>query len=182
MYLDGFWQSYKYFEDIRETLLVELELKEWSSTAAAVREQIRSVEAVAVHVRRGDYVANAAANRTHGICSPAYYARAIAEIAKCAPNAAWFVFSDDPEWVGKHISFPQEPAFVSGRGFTDAEELSLIAACKHAVIANSTFSWWGAWLSRNPDKIVVAPCPWSNIGKPPLADIIPPSWTLLPRD
>jgi hypothetical protein len=181
-YLNGYWQSYKYFEDIRDTLLAELELKEWSPDAALLRKRMRDTESAAVHIRRGDFISNAASHKMQGTCSPAYYARAIAHIEKRVPDATWFVFSDDTEWVGKHIAFPREPVFVSGRGFTDAEELMLIAACKHAIIANSTFSWWGAWLNRNPDKIVVAPRPWSNTGKPPLADIIPPSWTLLPRD
>jgi hypothetical protein len=182
-YLDGYWQSYKYFEDIRDALLAELTLKELSPAASAMLARIAAEPAaVAIHVRRGDYAASAPANRTHGTCSPEYYRRAIASIKERAPGAAWFVFSDDPAWVREHISFPSEPVFVSGNGLGDAEELALMAVCKHAVIANSTFSWWGAWLNRNPEKIVVAPRPWSNTGKPSLADIIPPSWILLPRD
>ncbi len=181
-YVDGYWQSYKYFEDIREVLLANFTLKESSPAARAVRARMQDASAVFVHVRRGDYVSNPNATATHGICSVSYYERAIAAMREQVPDAAWFLFSDDPAWAAEHLPFPSEPVIVSGTGLSDAEEMMLMTSASHAIIANSTFSWWGAWLIRNRDKIIVAPSPWSESRKDLTRDIIPPTWTLIPKN
>jgi len=116
-------------------------------------------------------------NDYYGICTPAYYARAFACAA--TTNAHVFVFSDEPEWVRANISIPYPATFVSGKNISDCEELILMSMCSTNIIANSTFSWWGAWLNTNHDKIVIAPTEWAVRGKKQHIHTVPPSWIRL---
>lgn len=183
VYLDGYWQSPKYFADIRDYLLEEIVLTSpLSSAANAFNSKIMSSEAVFIHIRRGDYVTDKKVRAINGTCSPDYYTRAILRTKERISNPAWFVFSDDIAWVKTNLNLPVEATFVSDKSITDTEELALMASCKHAIIANSTFSWWGAWLIQNPEKVVIAPSPWFDTKYDHHADLIPDSWTRLPKN
>lgn len=183
MYLDGYFQSPKYFDDIREELLEELTpTKPFGQAAAKALGQIESCESVSIHIRRGDYISNAKVKASYGTCSLDYYRRATEEIKERVADPRWFVFSDDIAWAKSHLTLSGEIGYVSGDGITDAEELMLMAACKHNIIANSSFSWWGAWLNRNPSKVVVAPTPWFDTGKDYHRDLIPTVWLRIPKN
>lgn len=179
-YLDGYWQSERYFQDIREILLKEFTVK----TAPAglnrsLADQIQSdsVASVALHIRRGDYVNNLLVHNFHGTCSLEYYQAAISKMVSLLPKAHFFLFSDDPGWVTSSFVVDHPFTLVSHNGPEAAhEDLRLMSLCRHHIIANSTFSWWGAWLSQGVDKTVVAPTRWFAADKPDARDVIPESW------
>ena len=180
IYLDGYFQSEKYFEDFAEYIRTDLIPKTLSVIATDWKQNIASeTNAVSVHFRRGDYVGH---NTLGEICSGEYYQRAIGIVAQQAPGSRFFIFSDDIDWVRDNIKFPDgsKVDYVSSPDLKDYEELILMATCRHNIIANSSFSWWGAWLNPNPNKIVIAPRKWAhgmynNLIK--LRNIIPAKWT-----
>lgn len=178
-YLEGYWQTEKYFQSIREQLLTEITLKDqYSEKARAISDSIFSTTSVSLHLRRGDYITNPNYNKIHGVCSIEYYQEAIKRIEQKIPNPYFFVFSDDIEWVKENLTHTMKNVtFVSGRNFRDEEELLLMSECKHNIIANSSFSWWAAWLNKNNDKIVIAPKEWFKVSFSGIKDIIPISWT-----
>lgn len=159
-YVDGYWQSPLYFSNIREILLKELTLKEISDSFATLAKQIKNSQAISLHVRRGDYAQNATVTKEFGACSLSYYQSAPTEIAKSIKNPTYFIFSDDMNWVKENLSLPENSVYVSDKTLRDVDELILMSLCQHNIIANSSFSWWGAWLNQNPDKVVIAPTPW----------------------
>ena len=162
VYLTGTWASEKYFAERRADILREFSFPHAPDPEnAALLGEISRCEAVAVHVRRGDYVTTPENILKHGLCSVDYYARASGRILTNVPDANFFVFSDDPTWAGENIRLPGAVTFVTHNvGKRNHEDLRLMAACKHFIIANSTFSWWGAWLATNPGKRVIAPARW----------------------
>lgn len=177
-YLDGYFQSERYFIDQAEQIRRDFRLKVTLGSAAekwvnTIRHDDR---AISLHVRRGDYVDHPDFG---GIADREYYERAIDFMAKCiAPK--FYVFSDDLEWCRRNLPLPQDTTFVSHPSLKDYEELCLMSLCRHNVIANSSFSWWGAWLNPNPNKIVVAPARWSHLHDQTwYSDIIPQSWKRL---
>jgi len=181
IFLDGYWQSPLYFDAIRETLLKELVLTAgFSATGQEYAKHMQTSDSVSLHVRRGDYVKSPTVQKEFGICTKEYYRAAIEAVSKRTINPTYFVFSDDIAWVKEHLPIGDNVVFVSGTELTDAEELALMSQCKHNIIANSTFSWWGAWLNQNPDKLVVAPTPWFD-NNPYDASLIPDTWTQLPK-
>ena len=176
VHLEGFFQSERYFKEIESIIRNEFQLKgEMGDAARVVLQDIEQTNAVAIHVRRGDYVNNKNANAFHGVCSQEYYHQAIELIAKRIDSPKYFVFSDDIEWVEDHIEIPNA-VFVSQKDIADYEELILMSKCKHNIIANSSFSWWGAWLNANPNKIVIAPKQWVSDARVNTADAVPESW------
>ena len=179
-YLDGYWQSERYFADARDAIRRELTLPyEPNAANASWLARIRSANSVCVHVRRGDYLTPTYLAH-HGICSTGYYERAMPLVAQKVEDPHFFVFSDDLEWARGHIVGPNI-AFVDANPAEAAhDELKLMAACRHHVIANSSLSWWGAWLAHHDGQIVVAPDPWFSAGKP-TPDLFPQSWLALPR-
>lgn len=179
-YFDGYWQSPKYFEDIRPALVEDFTVT-LSPAAQTIARCISETDSVSIHVRRGDYVANPKVRVMYGPCSLDYYADAVRKIEKLVPNPSWFVFSDDIAWVRKNLQFPRDATYVSRQSISDIEELMLMATCKHAVIANSSFSWWGAWLNPNAKKVVVAPLPWFDTHADGHKDLIPASWIRIPK-
>jgi hypothetical protein len=174
-YVIGLWQSEKYFASIRPQLLKDFTLHKLSSAAKTIRDTMQKTNSVSIHIRRGDYVSNQSTNQKHGTCSPEYYARAIAHIQKQVENPHFFVFSDDTAWVKEHITIPGNVTFVSDTHLKDAEELMLMSFCKHNIIANSSFSWWGAWLNQNAHKMVIAPKQWF-LADIDTKDLLPTSW------
>lgn len=180
---DDFHQSEKHFGDIADTIRQDFKLRhKMNNVAEIVFDVIHKNEiSISIHVRRGDYVKDAKTNEYHGTCSPEYYKKALATIVdrlqeKDLEKIHLFIFSDDIEWVKNNLSFPYPSTFVSNPAIPDYEELILMSKCTHHIIANSSFSWWGAWLNPNPEKIVIAPAKWFNTKPSSYKDIVPNSW------
>lgn len=164
-YLNGYWQSYKYFEDIELHLRLELLPKEQlGSQDKLIKKKIIAAQgnAVSLHVRRGDYVDNPIASKNHGLSSLSYYQNAIKKIKSNIRDPHFFVFSDDMGWVIKNIDFSGKVTFINHNHSDNAyQDLRLMSFCNHHIIANSSFSWWGAWLSkRERSSIIIAPAKW----------------------
>ena len=181
-YLDGFWQTEKYFKEIEQVIRKEVALKiPPSPLSAELVGKIKAEKnAVAVHIRRGDYANNPNTLKYHGTCSIEYYMRATKYLADKIGTPHFFIFSDDPTWVKENIKLAFPTTYVDhNKADKNYEDLILMSTCKHNIIANSSFSWWGAWLNTNPDKIVVAPEKWFNSTKAGTQthDLIPETWT-----
>ncbi|MCY4259792.1 MAG: alpha-1,2-fucosyltransferase [Rhodobacteraceae bacterium] len=173
-YLYGWFQSERYFEDCSDRIRNELQfITPPGGQNGKLLERIEGGNAVSVHVRRGDYLNSSGFAQ----CSTDYYDTAIAHIAERVGSIKIYVFSDDPEWVRRNMNFDY-PTIISDKNQEGHayEDLRLMAACRHHVIANSSFSWWGAWLNPDPDKIVVAPKKWFVDGHPDNPDIVPEGW------
>lgn len=178
-YLDGFFNTEKYFYDNRNVILDDLKLRSGLGvTAKKILDNIsKSANSVSLHIRRGDYVNDRITNRFHGTCSIDYYKKAIDFlINKIGNDITIFIFSDDIAWAKENVIFPYPLIFVSSPEIPDYEELILMSKCKHNIIANSSFSWWGAWLNENDGKIVIAPKRWTVRDDKNYRDIIPDSW------
>ncbi len=174
--LEGYWQTEKYFADIRDVLLKDFGFNNQpSSKNKQLLDKIKKTESVSIHVRRGDYVTNKNANAFHGTKEQAYYDAALEPILKHANLPSLFVFSDEPEWCKKNLKFDMPTTYVIGNK-KGSEDMRLMMHCKHNVIANSSFSWWASWLNQNPKKIVVAPKKWFNDSSINTKDVIPESW------
>lgn len=178
IYLDGYWQSEKYFTEIEDVIRREFEVKwPFDGRNRELAEQITNSNSVSLHVRRGDYLTNPQINRLHGLCGIDYYQMCVNELVSKAPNPHFFVFSDDPEWSRDNLRLSYPTTFVTHNGEDrDFEDLRLMSLCRHHIIANSTFSWWGAWLSRNPSKLVFAPRRWFTDSQLDATDLIPDDW------
>jgi len=177
-YLDGYWQTEKYFLDIRSILLREFSVNVEMETAnKKYFGDIENTNSVSVHVRRKDLVKHPVASRIIGTIPSDYYQRAIAFMEGAVRRAHFFVFSDDPAWAMKNLSFSSPVEYVScNLERRDYEDLRLMSCCKNNIIANSTFSWWGAWLNRNPSKIVCAPMRWFADETIDSSDLVPADW------
>ena len=135
---------------------------------------------VSVHIRRGDYISNKDTNALLGVCPMDYYDRAIAYIVERVVNPCFYFFSDDIAWVRRTFSLPFQSRFVDhNSGRQSFNDMRLMSLCRHHIIANSSFSWWGAWLGRNGDKTVIAPRRWFRRDIMDLKDLCPDSWVLL---
>jgi hypothetical protein len=181
LYMDGYWQSERYFRDVADTIRRDLTPRDpLEPENAAIAAQINRTNAVSLHVRRGDYVTNAVTNAYHGVCSIDYYRAAVAYITTHAPDPYFFVFSDDLAWARENLVIGHPTTFVEAnppdRGFRD---MQLMSMCRHHVIANSSFSWWGAWLNPSNDKIIVAPARWFAQDKKNTDDLLPAEWVKL---
>lgn len=176
-YLSGFWQSEAYFADIREQLLQELSpIEPPGPEDAAMTARMQQGIPISVHVRRGDYVSLASASAYHGLCTLDYYRKAIAYIAERVPSPTLFVFSDDPDWTRANLKSPFPTHYVDHNPPEKAfQDLRLMSLCRHHILANSSFSWWGAWLSRSADGLVIAPERWYAVDRP-TPDLIPSRW------
>lgn len=179
-YLEGYWQSDRYFSDVAELLRREFVLKQAfdaSNQDISARILEAGARAVSLHVRRGDYVSNPQTTRYHGVCPLAYYVTAVNYISERVSNPHFFVFSDDLEWARENLNLDYAMTLVDVNGSDrSAWDMALMMACRHHVIANSSFSWWGAWLNPNADKIVVAPKRWFAGASHDTSDLIPASW------
>jgi hypothetical protein len=174
VYLNGYWQSEYYFEPIKGILRKEFTLKEvLIGQNAELAERIKNSNSVSLHIRRGDYVDNKEVSEFHGTCSPEYYKKAI-EFLKAKGDLEVFVFSDDIQWAKENLR-ADKINFVAQNnpGYID---MNLMALCKHNIIANSSFSWWAAWLNQSPSKIVIAPQKWFADPGRQTPDIYPKNW------
>lgn len=176
-YLMGNWQTEHYFKNFQETIRADFSFRlPPAGRNAVLAEQIKSDVAISLHVRRGDYVANPSSLAFHGLCSLDYYRRAIDYISARVANPVFYIFSDDIPWVRENLLLEYPCHYVDhNKGDESYNDLRLMSLCKHHIIANSSFSWWGAWLNPRTDKIVVAPQRWvlSNFDA---SDIVPSSW------
>lgn len=180
--LDGYWQSERYFEGCEDAVRRAFTFAPpGSEEARRLLDEILATGSVSVHVRRGDYESNPKHRTLFGLLGPDHYAAAASELCRRrGEDLRFYVFSDDIAWCRGHLELPGAAAttFVTDTG-TDVEDLMLMAACRDHVIANSSFSWWGAWLGNAPDKLVVAPLRWANDPAVESADRIPPGWIRL---
>lgn len=180
-YLDGYWQSEKYFQDAIEFIRKDFTFRQpLDSKNAECAAFISQVNSVSLHVRRGDYVSDASTYATHGLCSFDYYRAAFQLVAERVPDAHFFVFSDDICWAKKNLPLDPSVHIVDhNHGPHSFSDMRLMSMCKHNIIANSSFSWWGAWLNSSADKIVIAPRRWFNMGYNKMHDIYCQGWIVL---
>lgn len=194
LYLDGFFQTEKYFIDFETEIRRDLTLRNpLNAQARNISDTIRNTpRSISLHVRRGDYVSDTKTNEHHGTCGAEYYTDALEYLTSRIDSSLSlndlspshqdsslvhiFVFSDDIEWVKTNMPLKYPATYVSSPEIPDYEELILMSECKHNIIANSSFSWWGAWLNENPSKIVIAPKRWIKGNDIDYKDICPTSW------
>jgi len=180
-YIEGYFQSEKNFEGIEDKISKEFQLKKEFESESFLFEKnkIDKNKSVSVHVRRGDYANDKTTNNYFGTCSLEYYKQAMDYMESKVQNPVYYFFSDDIEWVKKKFGLQDNYIFVSNPKLEDYEELILMSICSHNIIANSSFSWWGAWLNNNPNKIVIAPKKWVNVEPNPNPNIIPEGWVTI---
>jgi len=179
-YLDGYFQSEKYFLENRRTILSDFTLKNSiDSNNMEVISTIESNNSVSMHIRRGDYL-NKEVSAILNICDLSYYKRAVDAILKLTHSPYFFIFSDDINWAKENLSFINNISFIDiNTGSDSYKDLILMSLCNHNIIANSSFSWWAAWINKNPSKIVISPKKWFNINSRNSKndqDIRPESW------
>lgn len=181
-HLVGMFQSERFFASIADLLRLHFSFRyPPQPEVAALAARIRSGPSAAVHFRRGDYARNPSFARDIGVVGPAYYAHAVKLLRERSPDATLYIFSDDIEAVAREFTPPGPHEFVRGiLPWHSFDDLRLMALCDHIAIANSTFSWWAAWLNPSPDKLVVAPDPWFATRAHDQRDIVPPTWMRLP--
>ena len=178
IYLEGYFQSEKYFKQFASRIREGFNFKvPPTKHNVIILDEIIKTNSVSVHIRRGDYISDLETNQFHGTCPISYYENAFRLIKSQVKNPIFFVFSDDPEWTKKNITPPGDTKYI-GHNLNDLayEDMRLMSKCKHHIIANSSFSWWGAWLNPNPQKIVVAPQKWLSSEKFVIRDLIPEYW------
>jgi len=175
----GLFQSEKYFKSITDIIKKEFEFKNsFPKIVTELGTYITSKNAICVHIRRGDYVSNPTYSEMLGAQSNQYYAKGVNLITGKVAIDELFIFSDDIEWCKQNLNFETKTTFITDDLATvdHHAHLHLMSLCKHFVISNSTFAWWGAWLSTNQSKIVVAPKVWFKDGVRDETDIIPHAW------
>lgn len=180
--LVGYWQSERYFIDIADRIRADFTLQQPLAGAnASLLELARSSGSVGLHVRRGDFVNLDHAAQMHGLCSVDYYRRAIDLVRHGCPQCRFIVFSDDPEWARAELPLDASAVFVTGNEQNPEQDLALMSACKHHILANSSFSWWAGWLGYSPEQIVIAPAPWYASSKLDARDLAVSRWQCISR-
>ena len=171
--VDGYFQSEKYFVDVMKTVQDEFTFRQpVERPYVGLWAEIASCDSVFVHVRRGDYVG---LQQYHGLVPKSYYEDALSRVREAYPNCRVYAFSDDPDWCQEN--FKDTTVVRTGDKYTD---MRLMAACKHAIIANSSFSWWAAWLGADKrGGMIFAPRTWFTHASLDATDIIPERWTKL---
>lgn len=178
VFLDGYWQSERYFSDAANTVREDfrfitppdLENARWL-------DEVASSPSISLHLRRGDYL-KPEVYSAFGMPTVEYYTKALEFVAShMTAEPVVYVFSDEPDWARDNLVMPFEKRVMAHNGAERShEDMRLMSACRHHIIANSSFSWWGAWLNPSPDKIVVAPQRWFADPKIDIPDIIPEGW------
>jgi len=181
LHIAGGFQSYKYFDRHRNIIVKEFVPKnDLTGKNEEFATHISSCNSVSMHVRRGDYVFDEKTHKKHGVLPLDYYKRAIDIIKGKIDDPVFFVFSDDKEWVKENLKFNCQIVFVDHNSPESGhEDMRLMSLCKSNIIANSSFSWWGAYLNLNPHKNVIAPQKWLADRKVNLDDLIPRNWLLI---
>lgn len=179
-YLIGFWQNASILTPIRSTLLKELSFPDLPNVAylESLANQISKTTSVSIHIRRGDYLSNP----SFGLCEMPYYLQAIDYVQHQLEECTFFIFSDSLEWAKAQFrDMKVNTVVVDTSKFQDYIDMQLMSLCQHHIIANSSFSWWGAWLNQKPDKMVIAPEPWFDSGASEnhVKEILPEEWVKL---
>ncbi len=175
IYLNGYWQSEKYFSAIQEIIKKDFILKQpLPSHIHKLKLQIENTNAVCIHVRRGDFVQYG----MHGTLGMEYYGKAALLMCEKIANPVFYIFSDDINWCKQHIVLPGKVFYITDEFAAEKSRghFALMMACKHFIIPNSSFGWWAAWLNSNADKIVIAPKVWFHNSHWDTTDILPPTW------
>lgn len=181
-YLNGYFQSYKYYlkQESFVKSLFQFPLEKLDQKNNLLLETIRNSVSISVHIRRGDYLALQVSG-TYEVCSTDYYSKAVHQLTSKYSNATVVFFSDDMDWVKETFgSMVHDKIFVeSNTGKKSWIDLSLMSNCHHNIIANSSFSWWAAWLNPNPNKEIIAPAKWFMDREKQTNDLLPPEWIQL---
>ncbi len=177
----GYWQSYLYFQGIAEQLKKELiPLNEMSQHYLRYAEQIGQTNSVMIHIRRGDYVSLPHVANLYATLPISYYQKATHLIQQKTGKCHFFLFSDDYLWVKKHFDFLENYTCIESEAGQSSviSELQLMARCRHHVLANSSLSWWGAWLAQYSGQYVICPHQWTKTTNQ-LDDLLPAQWIRL---
>ena len=179
-YIYGYWQSEKYFIDIATQIREDFTFKQpMANHNAKLAEQINQVNSVSLHVRRGDYANNPKTTAIHGLISLEYYQAAVKHVVEQVQQPHFFIFSVDIAWVRENLKIDFPHQYIDhNTGAESYNDMRLMSLCKHHIIANSSFSWWGAWLNRNPEKLVIAPKNWFTHSTD-VKDLLPQNWVKL---
>lgn len=181
VYYKGFYQNERYFSEHSQTVR-----QAFRFDAEKANEQTQSLlqtidadeKAVSLHVRRGDYLQPKHFNNTGSVCTLDYYRRAVAEMLRRHPETHFYVFSDGMDWVRQNLQLPSSAVYVDHNHGADSwQDMMLMSHCRHHIICNSTFSWWGAWLNPRADKLVLCPSRW--FANEPSSHFVPDSWVKL---
>jgi hypothetical protein len=179
---DGYWQSYKYFSNHIDLIKKSFIFSENSLNIynLTILNTIRECSSCSIHIRRADYLSKNALNY-HGTCSLDYYQKAIKLICRSINSIHFFIFSDDYNWAKENIKVIVENSMLIEGNYNNNSwiDMFLMSQCSHNIIANSSFSWWSAWLNENPNKIIVAPQDWFVEKTLNTSDLLPKEWVLL---
>jgi hypothetical protein len=179
LYLMGYWQSFHYFDSIREELMNEIQpINGISDDYRAYQDKIQSTSSTMVHIRRGDYVHLNSAAKVHGFLGLDYYRRGMNLMLDKNKDTHFFIFSDDLDWAKENLPYTEKMTLVYSSDSSDnvIQELSLMTQCQNYLIANSSLSWWGAWLSKHSDAHIICPQHWTNDLNMNWDDLIPGHW------
>ena len=178
IYLNGFFQKELYFKNIRQQLLEDFKITIIDDKIKKLETEISSSNSICINVRRGDYITNQNTNNFHGFHGIEYINKSVFEITKKMSNPNFYIFSDDIDWCMNNIKLDYPHFFVGHtfKGDKFSSYLKLMSSCKHFIIPNSTFAWWGAWLSQNETKIVYTPKNWFNVNHMNIDGLIPNEW------
>lgn len=172
-YLQGYWHSEKYFGAYANIIRDDFRFLDMDNDNKLYAAQIQQTDAVSLHIRMGDYVNHPLHG---GICTLEYYQQAIDLIKVKVASPVFFVFSNNIEWCKQNLDITNVVYVTGNTGKDSYRDMQLMSLCKHNIIANSSFSWWGAWLNNNPDKVVIAPLKWFNDESISTCDLLPESW------
>lgn len=182
IYLQGYFQSYKYFVGYENFVRSLFSFNEGvlSEGNRLNLKKMKEENSVSIHIRRGDYASDSKTNAYHGLCSLDYYQDAISLLESRYGSLTLFFFSDDMEWVKRTFkSLKQSKHFITNNKDEVWADMLLMSSCKHNIIANSSFSWWGAWLNKNTSKTVIAPKRWNNNEHLDVSSLLPEEWIKL---
>lgn len=174
----GYWQTERYFKQIENIIRQDFQLKDIPDELNHEMANLMQVsDSISLHVRRGDYVTNPVTHEFHGLCSPKHYQKAIQIVQDKIDNPVFFVFSDDMEWVKQNMNIPCKCYYITNNtAKKDYLDMWLMSQCKHHIIANSSFSWWGAWLGGLDDSLTIAPKKWFQDPHIETRDLLPEPW------
>ena len=176
-YAVGYWQSERYFKSVETSIRQAFSFKiPLDGKNTEVADKISKGNAVSLHIRRGDYANDQATHAVHGLLPMRYYQMAVTHAAQFLESPRFFVFSDDIGWARANLNLNYSCEFIDhNRGADSYRDMQLMSLCDHHIIANSSFSWWGAWLNPDPGKIVIAPKEWfANAND--VSDLFPSGW------
>ena len=178
VYLEGYWQCEKYFLPVEELITKDFCFKKaLDAKNETLLNKIKNSVSVSLHVHRGDFVSAHHAANVYAPCSAEYYHKAVEIIASKESNIELFIFSDDIEWCQQNLKFSYPINYIDNNSDKNNYiDMQLMSACKHTIIANSSFSWWAAWLNNNPNKIIIAPTKWYSASHLSDADLVPEKW------